>query len=247
MVGHNFFKLTLLISIWLGFTAHAAEVTMGFGDKLPPFCIPGSESGIEVDIVREALAYRGHTLKPIFYPIRRVPMAFISKNLDAAMMDSGVNLLEHEGIYAEPAVLYDNVFISLKKKHLKILKPEDLKGLSVIAFPGALTRFPEWLEPVRKSGRYAEINDQSLQVKALVKEHFDLALSDRMIFRYFLKQAEPHRGPEYEVVEHDFIQPNPRDYRLIFRNKGVAQDYEAGLRHLKKTGRYQAIYDSYSK
>ncbi|MDG0815966.1 substrate-binding periplasmic protein [Bdellovibrio svalbardensis] len=226
----------------------AAEVRMGFGDKLQPFCLPQSNSGINVQIIREALAYRGHSLVPVFYPMKRISTAFIAKNLDGAMIDSGIDLAPYGGIYAEPAVIYQNVFISLKKRNLRINKPSDLKGLSVIAFPGALERYPEWLQPVNRAGKYIETNDQSLQILTLQHNRFDLALSDRHIYRYFFNETErkTHQALD-EVTEHEFTQANWKDYRVVFRNRTVAEDYEVGLKELKRTGRYQAIFNTYLK
>lgn len=247
----NSFKIKTLSALFVFFqisSASATAVTMGFGDKLQPFCFPESNSGIEVDIVRESLAYRGHVLHPVFYPIKRVPRIFIANKIDSAMMDSGLDLTPHGGVYAIPAVLYDNVFISLKKRNLHIKKPADLKNLTVLAFPGALERFPEWLKPVSKDGNYSELNDQSRQVMALFNGRYDLVLSDRYIFRYFAKQFQL-KNPKLanKFTEFDFIKPDPKDYRLIFKSKAIADDYEAGLQALKKSGRYQKIFDQYLK
>jgi len=175
-------------------TADAAEVAVGFGDHIPPFCFPQTSSGIEVEIFREALAYRGHTIKPQFYPMKRIAAAFAKRDVDAAMMDSGIDLTPFGGIYAQPAVVYDNIFISLSSRHLKIKSPSDLKGLTVIAFPGALERYPEWLQPVKAAGNYVELNDQYSQVKALEAGHYDLAVSDRYIFRYHLSLLHKEQG-----------------------------------------------------
>lgn len=41
--------------------------------------------GIEIDIISAALSYKGHTLKPLYSPLGRVPIAFKSKLVDAAI------------------------------------------------------------------------------------------------------------------------------------------------------------------
>lgn len=111
-------------------------------------------------------------------------------------------------------MFYDNLFITLKARKLKVRKPEDLKGLSVIAFQGALRRYPEWLGPVVEAGNYHEQPDQETQVLTLHKGRHDVVLRDRNIFKYFalklkkerhlkqrsvggarLRQAEPQRLP----------------------------------------------------
>ena len=79
-------KLASLV-LWgsLSCAAWAAEVSMAFGERIPPFCFPETNSGIEVDVMREALAYRGHVLKPKYFPFTRVPVAFKAREVDAAM------------------------------------------------------------------------------------------------------------------------------------------------------------------
>jgi polar amino acid transport system substrate-binding protein len=47
------------------------------------------------------------------------------------------------------------------------------------------------------------------------------------------------------VDEQDFTTPNPLDYRPVFRSAAVRDDFNEGLRRLKTTGRFQAIYDRY--
>lgn len=240
-------NLLLGLLLLLFGSAGAAEVSMAFGERIPPFCFPQTNSGIELEVIGEALAWRGHKLKPQYFPFARVPKAFIDGMVDASMTDLGQDLAAAGGHYGEPAVLYDNVFISLKDRHLVIKKPEDLKGLTVIAFAGAVRRYPQWLEAVKAAGHYTEQNDQAVQVRTLMKGRYDLVLSDRSIFRYFALQFRREGGDLLPVEEHSFTTANPQDYRPVFRSKQVRDDFNAGLEHLKKTGRYQAIYDRYLK
>jgi polar amino acid transport system substrate-binding protein len=225
-----------------------ADVSMAFGEKIPPFCFPETNSGIEVEVISEALAYRGHHLIPKYFPFARIPLEFKIKRVDAAMTDLGVDLTPFGAFYADPGIFYDNVFISLKERNLVINKPEDLKGLTVISFEGAANRYPDWLGPVKKDGHYFEQNNQELQVLTLDKGRYDLVLSDRNIFKYFTLKLRKEKGFAPKATEeHSFVKFNPMDYRAVFRDKGVRDDFNAGLAHLKETGRFQAIYDKYLK
>lgn len=226
----------------------ADDVVMAFGEKIPPFCFPESDSGIELEVIGQALAYRGHTLRPRYFPLARVPLEFKMGHVDAAMTDLGTDLSVHGGFYGKPAVTYDNVFVSLKARDLKISQPEDLNGLAIVAFPGALKRYPQWLEGVDKAGLYFEQNNQELQVTGLNKGRFDLVLSDRNIFHYFELQLERTALFKAKAVHmHSFVALNPNDYRPVFRSERVRDDFDAGLAQLKASGRFQAIYDSYLK
>jgi len=226
--------------------AQAVEVAMAFGEKIPPFCFPETDSGIEIEVMREALAYRGHVLKPRYYSFARIPVAFKAAEVDAAMTDLGEDMSSWGAYYGNPAVTYDNVFISLKERNLVINKPEDLNGLSVISFVGAAKRYPAWLDNVRKSGHYFEQNDQALQVLTLDRGRYDVVLSDRNIFKYFTLQLKLNKSFKPKpVVEHNFVKMNLMDYRPVFRDSTVRDDFNAGLKYLKDTGRFNAIYQKY--
>ena len=233
--------VTLLVS-----AAWAEEVSVGLGDHLAPYIVPEAGTGFEVEVFREALAHSGHVMKPVFLPIKRAATMFADGKLDAAMMDSGIDLAAKGGLYADPAVVYDNVFIALSDRHLAVRSPADLRGLSVLAFPGALTRYPDWLSEVDKAGKYRETNNQILQVLSLRAGEFDVVLSDRYVFRYYAVQLRRRRAlPAFKTTEYPVIVEDPRDYRAVFRNPTVKADYEAGLRFLRESGRYAALFSQY--
>lgn len=227
------------------FGAQGQTLRMAFGDRIPPFCFPESESGIEVDVFREALARRGHRLQPVFLPLARVPRAYRDGQVDAAMTDLGQALGNEGAHYGDAAVLYDNVFITLARRRLTIRQPADLAGLSVVAFQGAAQRFPAWLGERAAMAHYQELNDQAAQVRMLMLDRCDAVLSDRSIFRWFSLLQARQGLVLHAVQEHRFTQANPLDYRPVFRSAALRDDFNAGLRWLHSSGRHQAIYDRY--
>lgn len=235
-------------ALWCGAMApaRADEITMAFGEKIPPFCFPETNSGIEIEVLSQALAFRGHVLKPVYYSFARIPVAFKSHQVDAAMTDLGQDMTAVGAYYADPAVFYDNVFITLKERNIVIRKPEDLKGLSVLSFPGGAKRYPDWLGAVNKAGRYFEQNDQALQVLTLDKGRYDVVLSDRNIFRYFTLLLSLNKSIQLRpVTEQSFVKFNPMDYRAVFWNRRYRDDFNAGLKHIKENGHFDAIYRKY--
>jgi len=78
-------------------------------------------------------------------------------------------------------------------------------------------------------------------------ERYDVVLSDREIFQYYSKKHakddSTFKMPDIDV--HVFVQPNPLDYRPVFRNKIVRDDFNAGLEYLRNCGRYQEIIHKY--
>ncbi|WP_296000060.1 ABC transporter substrate-binding protein [Rugamonas sp.] len=240
-------SLTLLIAPCLApALALGDEITMAFGEKIPPFCFPETNSGIELEVIGLALGYRGHTLKPVYYPFARIPVAFKAHRVNAAMTDLGHDMAAVGAYYGDPAVFYNNVFISLKERKLVIHTPADLRGLSVLSFAGADKRYPEWLGPVRKAGHYFEQNDQSLQVLTLDIGHYDVVLSDSNIFKYFTMLVSQNKSvPLKPVEEHGFVNFDPMDYRPVFWDKKYRDDFNVGLKHIRENGRYEAIYRKY--
>ncbi|OEZ63918.1 glutamine ABC transporter periplasmic protein [Duganella sp. HH105] len=227
-------------------SASADVVIMAFGEKIPPFCFPESDSGIELEVMRAALAYRGHTLKPRYYSFARIPVEFKAGEVDAAMTDLGEDMTAWGGYYGDPAVFYDNVFISLKERNLVIKKPEDLRGLKIISFVGAAKRYPEWLDEVKRQGHYFEQNNQALQVLTLNIGRYDVVLSDRNIFKYFTLQLKLNKAFHPKpIVEQSFVKFNPMDYRPVFRDPKIRDDFNAGLKQLKDNGKFNAIYQKY--
>ncbi|MFG6485449.1 substrate-binding periplasmic protein [Roseateles sp. BYS78W] len=225
--------------------AQPLELRMAFGEHIPPFCFPDTDSGIEVEVFREALGHKGYRLHAVYLPLGRIPAAFRNHEVDATMTDLGEDLARQGGHYGNTAVLYDNVLFTLAERGLSLKRPQDLEGLSVIAFQGAVRRYPDWLGPVREAGRYTEINDQTAQVRTLMRRRYDVVLADRSIFRYFSLQLKRAGEPLLPVTEHAFTTPNPLDYRPVFRSPKVRDDFNDGLQWLKASGRYRAIYARY--
>lgn len=241
--------LFLSVALALAGPAGAATVTMAFGDNLPPFILVREDAGIEVEVVREALAYRGHLLQTRYLPMGRIPLSFKTRTVDAIMMDVGEDLTGYGGHYGDAPVVYDNVFYTLSSRKLLIRRPQDLRGRSVNAFVGAAARYPAWLQPLLHSRDYVENNRQEVQPQLLAMGRYDVVLSDRSIFQYYTRLLR-QRQPGFvmpPVDEHSFTRADPNDYRPVFRDAAIRDDFNAGLAQLHKSGRYRAIYDKYLK
>jgi len=240
-------SVALLLSMLCMASLSSAEpVRMAFANTLPPYTMPETSTGIELDIVREALAFKNHTVIIHYMPLSRMPGSFALGDVDGVMTDFGTDLRPLNGHYADPAVLFSNRFYSLKKRNLLIREPSDIKGLSIIAFPGARKRFPEWLNAPKMEGNYQEIKHQKLQILLLFSGRYDLVLSDKVVFQYFLSQQLENKNLlEKPLSEHDVFVERPLDYRPVFKNRKLRDDFNEGLRNLKASGRYQEIYDFY--
>jgi polar amino acid transport system substrate-binding protein len=239
------YNLVLVITLFPCFT-YAEDVLMAFSKEIPPYIFEKQNKGIEIDIISSALANKGHTLKPLYFPLGRIPYAFTNNLVDAAMGDMGVDLQPLGGFYANPAIIYDNVFITLKSKGISIKTPSDLNLLKVVSFQGAEKRYPKWLKKVKDENRFYGVSDQLTQVKLLNFGRYDVVLSDKYIFHYFANKLQSNNTLEkQEIVEHKVTTENREDYRPVFRNKKIRDDFNAGLRLLKESGEFQRIYNKY--
>ena len=222
----------------------ADEVRMSFSIALPPYTLPEAASGIEVDILREALAHKGHMLVPLFIPQKRAVYMFKKGDTDGAHRDWGQHLVKAGAYLGKDLVAYQDVMVSLKSRHFSLKSPASLKGLSLVAFNGARKHYPEWTTPRTRFSYYQEINSKMYQLKMLFRNKIDVILLDVNIFRYL--QHELKREGKTRIEEttvHQFTPPYA--YRPAFKTVRIRDDYNAGIEHLRRTGRYQEIYSAY--
>lgn len=226
--------------------AQADEITMTFGDSTPPYAFSDTGTGLEVDIVREALALHGHTLVPSFVPAARVERQFKNGLVDAASKDPAMTLEGADAFYANVSVEYFDVLITLASRDLSLSEPSDLDGLNVFAFQNAWKFYGDWLGAVRDQGRYDESSDQKEQVRALIAGLVDVVVADRNIFNYHARQwAEQSGEPLPDMVLTEF--KPPLLVRPVFRDAAIRDDFNAGLAEIKQNGRYDALVDQYLK
>jgi polar amino acid transport system substrate-binding protein len=114
------------------------------------------------------------------------------------MTDAGKNLSAAGGHYAEPAIIYDNVLISLNSVHCRSGNRQTWPDYRCYRLSAPPNRYPDWLAQVKKQGRYSELNDQSRQVLMLSRSRVDLGTQrPPTFFRYFFPAlaAKPRLYP----------------------------------------------------
>lgn len=85
---------------------------MAFSQEIPPNIFQKHNKGIEIDIISAPLAYKGHTLKQLYFPLGRILIAHSNNLVDAAMGGYGSRFTATGAFYADPGVIYDNIFIT---------------------------------------------------------------------------------------------------------------------------------------
>ena len=179
--------LAAFLILFAATTAHAKDVTLVAGLSLPPYIIQESNSGIEYDIIKEALAAKGHKLT-----IKYVP--FVRLIVDYKKYDGAITINESSGAtgeYSDVVVTYKNYAISLKDKGVAVANIQDLKDKKIVAFQNA-TKYlgDEYAAVAKGNSKYSEQGKQDLQVKMLYSGRADLIVSDINIFKYFRKATK---------------------------------------------------------
>ncbi len=237
---------TLIISLWMVQAAVAAELKIAVGLALPPYIIEGSNTGIEVDIVQQALLESGNTIKLVYLPFVRVPVSLTDGTADAAL-----TINESSGIknifYSDSHISYQNVAVSLKSKNLKIGSVADLSKVSVVAFQNATKYLGSGFADMAKgNSKYSELGIQDSQVKMLFAGRADVVVMDINIFKYFRQKVNSKDADvNQEIVIHEIFAPTA--YKVGFKDKALCEKFNAGLKKLKSSGKYGTIWKKYIK
>lgn len=241
-------KILCTISMWLLLclpqSVYAKEIKLAVGFSVAPYIIQDSDNGIELDIIKEALAYKGHIMKTTYLPFIEIDRAIVDKGADAiATVEEKIGI---DGHFSDQVITYHNYAISLTSKNLEIDKISDLSDKSVTSFQLS-TKYlgSEFAEMAKANPRYREKEEHTLRIKLLFDGRIDVAIIDKNIFQYYSKDVADKTDVTQPVTYHDIFPENK--YKVIFQDKALRDDFNAGLKHLKESGRYQDIFDSYLK
>lgn len=217
------------------------ELTLAVGLAIPPYNIPETKSGIELDIVREALKNKGYTIKPKYVPFARVKRELKDQTVDGALTinpDSGI-----EAFYSDQHITCENVVISLKGNKFNIKDVNDLRGKSVLAFQDA-TRYlgKDFASMAKENRKYREISKQQIQINLLYSNRVDTIVLDKNIFYYHRQRNDMVDTSQPIDTWHIFL---PTPFSVAFVDEEVMNDFNEGLKQLRKTGRYDEIWEKY--
>ena len=233
---------TLVCLIVLSCLLQAETVKLGVGQDLPPYVLRESNSGIELDIAREALQVKGYEITPVYLPFGRVMLALENGDVDAALTvneDSGIADIH----YSDSHITYQNVAIALKKSGFKIDSVQSLGQYSVLAFHYASRYLGSEFELMaNKNPNYAEKGQQNIQVSMLYLKRVQVVVLDFTIFKYF-KRLETRVNTDAQIDVFKIFPPTP--YKVGFRNVKIKDDFNLGLAELKKNGRYNELVKKY--
>ena len=238
----NTFTRVLFASLIAPFATSipAHEITAAVGNSLAPYIIQSSNSGIEIDIIKEALAVKNHTLTLRYPPLKQVPVLYRKNVVDAAL--TVTKKLDLDACFSDIVIQYQNFAISLTKSNLTINSVTDLANKKVIAFQNATTYLGEEYKNAVGLAQYTELAKQTLQVNRLFLERDDVVIADKNIFLYYKSQTT-HIKTDEPLTFHPIFPPSP--YRVAFRDTKVCKDFNEGLAILKQSGKIEEIMARY--
>lgn len=216
-------------------------LTLAVGLSIPPYNIPETNSGIELDIVREALKIKGYAIKPKYVPFARRNKELINRQVDGVLTintDSGI-----DAFYSEEHLVCKNVVVTLKEKNLSIKSIQDLKDKSVIAFQDATIYLgKDFVSMAKGNPNYREVPNQDIQINLIYSARVDAIVLDKYIF-YYHRKYNKRVDTSKPITFHNVFKPTP--YRVAFIDKKVRDDFNEGLTILRRTGRYDQIVEKY--
>ncbi len=224
----------------------AKEVTMTFDQTIVPFVLADQDGGIQVDIIREALAFKGHTLVAVYVSAKRMMHELKIGAVDAASSGSYDPATEKGFHYGIAPFSYRNAFFTLEERSIDIQKPSDIDDFRIATFQNAKLIWPDWLEPIDQKNNYIEVADQSLQPKMLEHGRVDAVVADQTIFAYYTRLLEKQSGKKLKpTVAYSFT--DPVSFPPVFKSEQIRDDFNEGIQHLLETSRHEEIFDAYLK
>jgi len=224
--------------------AFAKDVVVAFSPYKPPYVIDKEGRGLEIDIVREALALEGLTLKIDFFDRRHLRSAIKFDRVDAA---AGLQLAGDGLYYSNVYISFQNTIISRSEDSIKLNSISDLKGHKFAAWRGAHQTLGKAFNDVSENGKspsYLEYDNQLIQNKMLWSHRIDLLIIDRFVFNWYRQRLSKSFVTTDKVTFHPLL-PKKTRYSVGFKVKELQEKFNRGLSKLKQSGRYDELRAEY--
>jgi polar amino acid transport system substrate-binding protein len=249
------YPLSLLphaILVWIALVPAGAckQLTLAITRDVPPYIMQQGKTGLEVEILREALAFRGHTFTHIQAPYGRLQVMVSQGMADAA---AGTRRQPDGTFYSDHFIAFYNVLVTRAVPKRNIRSVADLKNLRLVAWQNAYRdlgdAFFDLFNPDRNQGKphykkYYEVPSQLSQVKMFWAGHADALVIDKYIFAALTARVSDQFNTDAAVEYHDLFEPETR-FRVNFRTRELRDDFNQGLAELRDSGRYAELVSKY--
>lgn len=232
----------VFLILFFGNSINAKELLLVAGLEKPPYVIPTTDSGFEIELMQEVFAILDHEISVIYVPYGRTFK--IMKQIKA---DIGLTLTSSSGVKNElltvPYVVYQNVAISLNQNKIEITKVSELQSYSIVAFQNADKILGiEFDQASKVSPLYFEVPDQHRQVSLLLDGRVEVIIMDVNIFKYFSNVIAG--SSQISKVNVHSIFPSTY-YRAAIESATLRQSFNQAFTEYIKTDQYKKLLEKY--
>ncbi len=243
-ISRTSLALTLLVCMTWSHHALAgtgSELVVAISLDIPPYVMDNANTGLEVEIVRRALAHR--TLRFIQLPYDELQTAVERKRVDVSV---GVQIADEGAFYSNDFITFANYAISQKADGFRIDRIADLKNHRVLAWLDAYLELGDEFERLFSPEsshltNYREVADQSEQVKMFWQGKGNVIVIDRSIFSHFTKAM----GLSMRGVSLHPLFPPVTNFKVSFRDRAVRDRFNQGLITLCQDRVYRELLNRY--
>jgi polar amino acid transport system substrate-binding protein len=205
--------------------------------EMPPYVMPGAESGIVIDTLKEVAKRSGMELKFSITPLKRGSNEVKqTPNTCVAPLDRSQER-ETEYKWVSPVLITQSAFFSKKKDSIKIDTLTDAKKHKVGVLRGGVVE--EML--TGKKFELENANDDFQNLKKLQAGRFELWAADTLIAPYWAKQ---------EKIDIEELYTFATTLAAMACNKGISdqkiEKMNAELTKMYKDGKMKQIFQKYT-
>lgn len=222
------------------YTACAEAIVLATSKSLPPYINQYTNSGPQLEIVRQSLEAAGHQLKEVVYTSNHRALKLLETGKVHGIINTPTNLT---GLYrSEPVIYYQNRVISLAERQFELSHVNQLNDFHVTGFQNANNFLgPDFKKMTMNNRRYDEVTDQLSQISMLYMRRTDFIVMDQYIFNHLTRNHYRVVSARSAVKFHDILPVSPR--HLTFKDPALRNDFNKGLAKLRQTGRYQELLE----
>jgi polar amino acid transport system substrate-binding protein len=238
MLNKNKVSLFCLILLANTYHAFATDIKVAAGWSRPPYIIPKTHSGFELDLIKQVLANMGHKAILTYVPYERTISMLQQKSVDMALtlnIKSGLQARQLSDVF----VVYQNVVLSFKKNRFDINNIKDLESLTVVAFQGASEILGlRFFEMTTKNSLYIEMADQRRQLELFLQGDVDTIIIDINIFNALSEKLTGIN--QLKNINIHPLFPVSR-YSAGFKDLQLKEQFNSALRKFVADGDFQKL------
>jgi polar amino acid transport system substrate-binding protein len=239
--------LAALLSL-AAFPAASKEYLMASYPGIAPYIIQQGDvrTGIEIDVVEEAMAAMGHSVKFVAIPFGRAIKEFKAGKVDGALtISQAADLDLGEAHFSDNHITFQNVAISLTERDLDIPDIGSLSNYAVASFEFAKQYLgDDFAAMANANERYREMIPDTRPIPpTLYAGRADVVVIEINIFKHHLKNEDYSVPTDKPITIHTIFDENP--FTVAFTDPKVRDDFNEGLQIIRENGVYQAIFERY--